>query len=254
MLYRVILKCEYKGNERINYNWGTLFHGFLMKELPVEAAQLLHQSNLRPFSQYCLPDSEGILIWTINLWDCELSQLIIKSLMSIDRIYLKQKNTELLVLNTEKSYQDEQQYFSKFFNDESPCRRYELEFLTPCAHKQGGEYIMFPAIEPIINSLFKRYNAFVKEISLNDEAAKEHIINNLKIVRYSLYSSVFYLERAKITGYKGKLTVIIRGPEQLARLTGALLSYGEYSGAGIKTALGMGAMKVTPIYPPQGEK
>ncbi len=251
MLYKIVLKCEYNGSERINHNWASTFHGFLMKELPEEASKLLHQKDLRPFSQYTLANREGYLIWTINLLDCELSQLIIEKLMSLNRIYLKQKDTDLIVLNTEKSFLDEQQYFSRFFNDIPPCRRFELEFLTPCAHKQGGEYVMFPNIETIVNSLFKRYNAFVKNISLNDEAAKAHIIKNLKIARYSLYSSVFYLERTKITGYKGKVTVTIRGPEQLVRLAGALLSYGEYSGLGIKTALGMGAMKVTPIYAPQ---
>lgn len=254
MLYKLVLKCEYKGNERISHNWGSLFHGFIMNMLSEEDASMLHQSELRPFSQYCLPDGEGNLIWTISLWDCQLSQLIIKNLMSLNRIFLKQKNTKLIVLNTEKTYLNEQQYFSMFFNDEASCRRYELEFLTPCAHKQDGEYVMFPNIMSITNSLFKRYNAFTKEISLNDETAKEHIINNLKIVRYSLYSSVFYLEKTKITGYKGKLSVIIKGPEQLARLAGALLSYGEYSGIGIKTALGMGAVKITPIHTPQGEK
>ncbi len=45
----------------------------------------------------------------------------------------------------------------------------------------------------------------------------------------------------------GKITIIIRGPEQLARLAGALISFAEYSGLGIKTALGMGGVKVREI-------
>ena len=44
MLYKIVLKCKYEGKERISHNWGSLFHGFLLKELPEEAVQLLHQS------------------------------------------------------------------------------------------------------------------------------------------------------------------------------------------------------------------
>jgi CRISPR-associated endoribonuclease Cas6 len=62
-----------------------------------------------------------------------------------------------------------------------------------------------------------------------------------------LHSSVYYLENIKITGYMGRLTLVISGPEQLARLTGALLCFAEYCGLGVKTALGMGAVRVKQI-------
>ena len=45
----------------------------------------------------------------------------------------------------------------------------------------------------------------------------------------------------------GRVTLVIGGPDQLARLAGAMLSFGEYCGIGIKTALGMGAVRVTPV-------
>jgi CRISPR/Cas system endoribonuclease Cas6 (RAMP superfamily) len=45
----------------------------------------------------------------------------------------------------------------------------------------------------------------------------------------------------------GKITLVVNGPDQLARLAGAMLSFAEYSGVGIKTALGMGGVRIREI-------
>ena len=71
------------------------------------------------------------------------------------------------------------------------------------------------------------------------------ISQGLQIVRYSLRSAIYYLENTRIIGYKGKITLIIRGPVELARLAGALLFFAEYAGLGVKTALGMGGVRIT---------
>ena len=75
----------------------------------------------------------------------------------------------------------------------------------------------------------------------------EQVARHIRIVRYSLRTAVYFLENTKITGYMGRITLVIRGPEPLARLAGALLSFAEYCGIGIKTALGMGAVKIKQI-------
>lgn len=247
MLQKILIQCKFGGEQKANYNWGSLFHGFLLKSLPGDVSEQLHHSKLRPFSQYVSARDEQQLIWHIGLWDVDIARYIVQTVMPLTEITLQQKNLTMEVSDIQKTSQSEQEYFGRFFAAKEPCRRYELEFLTPCTHKQDGKYALFPSSELIMASLAKRCSAYIQGISLDDSEAIGHLVEHTRIVRYSLRSAVYYLENTKISGYMGKITFEIRGPEQLARLAGALLSFAEYSGLGIKTALGMGGVRIKEI-------
>lgn len=255
MLQNIVLKCKHHSGVKANYNWGSLFHGFLIKSLPADVADLLHQSQLRPFSQYVAkgPD-EHQLIWNIGLWDEVIANHIVQTVMPLGTIDLEQKGITLDVMGVQRSSISERDYFGQYFGSDDPCRRYEIEFITPCTHKQNGSYVLFPSPELMVNSLSSRCCAFMQDVSLDDPMAMEQVAGNLRIVRYSLRSGVYYLENTKITGFLGRLILTLSGPDQLARLTGALLSFAEYSGLGIKTALGMGGVVVRRISPLLTEK
>jgi len=248
MLQKIILQCEYEGGQRTGFQWGSVMHGALMETLPPEIAGHLHQSRLRPFAQFVLPGAQRQLSWQIGLWDNGIADQIIKAVMPLTGIALKQKGGRLQVLETQRFSISKQEYFKRFFTAPEPCRRFEISFLTPCTHKQDGSYALFPSPALIVQSLSDRYNAFADEFSLDDPEAMQQLAGHMHIVRYALHSAVYYLEKTKITGYLGKITLIIRGPEQLARLGGALLSFAEYSGLGIKTALGMGGVSLREIF------
>ena len=55
----------------------------------------------------------------------------------------------------------------------------------------------------------------------------------------------FHLEGTSIPAFMGHMEVHINGPQPLVNLIHLLLRYGEYAGVGIKTAMGMGAMRIT---------
>lgn len=246
-MQKIIVQCKYSGDQKSNYNWGSLFHGFLIKALPPDMAEMLHSSRLRPFSQYVLPQPGQVLHWVIGMWDTEIAGHIVQAVLPLTRIELQQKGLTLEVTGTQRFVQSEQEYFRRFFAAGAPCRRYELEFLTPCTHRQDGRYALFPSPDLIVHSISKRYSAYTQDVSIDDPLAMEQIARHMRIVRYSLRTAVYFLEDTKITGYTGRITLVISGPEQLARLAGALLSFAEYSGIGIKTALGMGAVKIKQI-------
>lgn len=247
MLQKIILQCKYEGEQRASYNWGSLLHGFLMQALPEETADMLHESGLRPFSQYVLAPAEKQLNWNIGLWDRDLAEQILQAVMPLSRIELVQKGIILEVGGVQRITRTESEHFDHFFIGEPPCRRFEIDFLTPCTHKQNGNYVLFPSPELIVNSLSRRFDAHIPDITLNDPAAMQEVSRHIRIVRYSLRSAVYYLENTKITGYTGRITLVVGGPEQLARLTGALLSFAEYSGLGVKTALGMGGVQIRKV-------
>lgn len=246
MLQKIILQCKYQGEQEANYHWGSLMHGMILEKLPVDVVKMLHESKLRPFSQYLIPKPEQKLSWHIGLWDKNVAEIIEPILVSLQQFTIKHKGISLEVVEVDKRIISYQDYFANFFVSANVCRRYEVNFLTPCSHKRDGQYVIFPTVDLMIQSVAKRYCAFIHDFSLDDPEAITQIIQHMRIVRYSLRSAVYYLNGTKITGYLGKITIQIQGPEQLARLAGALLSFAEYAGLGIKTALGMGGVRIIP--------
>lgn len=247
MFQKISLKCAYQSDAKATYNWGSLMHGALMELLTPEIADRLHEISLRPFSQYVLSLNNRSIEWHIGLWDDEISAAIKQAVMAVPFIDIKHIGIRLNIETSEINGQSEKEFLSGFFTEEIPCRRYELEFITPCTHKSGGRYVIFPTPELIIQSLYMRYCAFSQEFSIDDAETMAQLAANLRIVRYSLHSAQYNLEGANITGYVGKITFSIHGPEQLVRLAGMLLSFAEYAGVGIKTSLGMGGCRVRKI-------
>lgn len=247
MLQKIVIQCKYSGENKASYNWGSLFHGVIMEMLPAEIAEEIHESQMKPFSQFITPSGEDQLEWLIGLWDEYISEHIVKAVMPMTKIELKHKELVLNITDIKRSSISENDYFGLFFTGDNPSRRYEIEFKTPCTHKQYGAYATFPSVDLIIQNLIRRFSAFTQEFSLDAPEAMEQIIDNIRIVRYSLRTAIYYMEQTRITGYVGRITVAISGPEQLARLTGAILVFAEYSGIGIKTALGMGGVTIRPL-------
>lgn len=63
-------------------------------------------------------------------------------------------------------------------------------------------------------------------------------------MRYDLKSTTFSLEGVKIPSFIGKITIKITGTQTMANFAHMLFEFGEYAGVGIKTALGMGYVKM----------
>jgi len=64
------------------------------------------------------------------------------------------------------------------------------------------------------------------------------------VIRYDLKSVSFSLEGVKIPSFIGKITIKLHGTDTMANFVNMLFEFGEYSGVGIKTSLGMGYMKI----------
>lgn len=75
----------------------------------------------------------------------------------------------------------------------------------------------------------------------------ENLISNSTITSYKLQSTYFSVESVKIPSFTGRITIKINKSAHLGNILKLLLSYGEYSGIGIKTALGMGTVKIEEV-------
>jgi len=244
MLRTFDLKCR-TAAPSIHCNWAAYLHGHLMESLPHEIADASHASGLRPFSQYLLPEDGGFR-WRICCWDDRMSEAI-SDLVPVGAAFsLRQKGADIQVEARDESSVTDKQLFSRFFLSEEPVSRlYELRLLTPCAHRSGNAYVLFPSAELIMNSLYRRFCTFAEVLSIEDEAVQREIAASVRITRYAIRSAVYHIEGGGVTGFTGSLTLRIDGNAQLARLAGMLLSFAPYAGIGAKTALGMGACSLS---------
>lgn len=241
--FYIVLQCE---KDFANRNMGSIFHGVLMDILPEDYVDKLHESTLKPFSQYVLPCETG-LKWQICALNDECAQYLSNALFcEINEITLKKKNTVLNI--TERSMNSitykhliDNTYFSE------PLDFIKIYFNTPTTFKANGSYTIFPDIEMIYKNLIRRFDMFSNEFSLYDENTITELTEKSIISAYKLQSTSYSLESVRIPSYTGWISIKVKGSQQLAGLMHLLLKFSEYSGIGIKTALGMGAVRTEEV-------
>ncbi|RRD93727.1 CRISPR-associated endoribonuclease Cas6 [Clostridiales bacterium COT073_COT-073] len=229
--------------EQVSLGMSSLFHGALMERISGEYADYLHLSALKPFTQY-LELSDNAWYWNISTYTTAAYQEIIeKALDHLQVITLKHKKMDIGLKEVERKCIEKKEFFS-FFTGENKSRLISLEFITPAAFKQRGEYFFFPEIFLIYQSLMNKYNIVSEQFESVDYETLEQLTEYTKMVHYQLRSTYFYLEGVKIPGFVGKITLKISGPQTMVNFANTLFEFGEFSGIGIKCSIGMGALKM----------
>lgn len=242
--FTIAFSCE-KGFA--NRNMGSLFHGVLMELLPSDYAEQLHQNTLKPFSQHVEVSDTG-LKWNICALNAECAKHVNDALMGgIEEIFLRNKEKKLKIISRSMSSISYKTLIDNTYFGQT-AKIVKVHFRTPASFKSDGRYLIYPDIAAMYRNLIRKFDAFSDEFSMYDEEILESLINCSAIVSYKLQSCAYSLETVKIPAYIGTVGIKITGSEQLKNLARLLLSFGEYAGIGIKTALGMGAVKVDEVF------
>ena len=235
---QLTLQSEYQ----ISLPMSSLFHGVLIQQLSRNYAEKMHESTVRPYSQFL---DEALNQWNIQVVNEEAAEEIEKPILKDDFsvLCLEKRGWNIPIIEKKvivKSYDEllKETYFGN-------CKRYiTIKFLTPTAFKQKKNYVCYPDIRLLFQSIIQKHDAIQNKTKFQDEQVLEDIIEYTKIARYNLRTKPFDLEGIRIQGFVGTVTLKIGGPQMLVNLIHFLLSYAQYSGVGIKTAIGMGAMIV----------
>ena len=241
MLNRATITLK-KDDADLTYHISSLLQGVLMELVPDGYGNILHRNEVKPYSQSVSIEGSH-LIWTINTLDEESAVHLLDPLLSMqfDRVFLRQKQLELDIIQNERH----QINYDILLRDTffSRCNRYvTVRFKTPTAFKSKGKYQFYPTVRHIFQSLTSKFDCFSEESEIGFKENLEDIDNYVDIIKYSLHSTYFYLEGIKIPAFLGTVTFKINGPQQMVNLIHMLLRFGEYSGVGIKCAMGMGAI------------
>ena len=241
------LKIKFGGNAEIvpNSRLAAVFHGVMMEMISVDYAEYLHLSQVHPYSQY-ITGENNCIVWNINTLDKNSAENIIGVLDSDDfkNAELKSKSVKLNVISKEYSEIGYDDLLNEYYLGGRSARYITLRFITPTAFKSSGKYIIFPTSKLILNSIAARYDMFAGSTSVGDEHLAEYIEKYTDIVEYDLKSVKFSLEGITVPSFVGSVKIKLSGSREFICLMNMLLRYGEFSGTGIKTSLGMGAYKI----------
>ena len=168
---------------------------------------------------------------------------IILPLEELKQITIRRKEITTNVVGRSIEILEESELMKQFY--EESCDRYlNLQFCTPTAFKRDGKYVNYPDLRLVYGSLMRKYSAASEELDMYDEETLEELVRNSEIIRYRLQTMPFPLEKVQINGFVGNASIKIKGTETLANYIRLLCRFGEYSGVGIKTSMGMGAMQL----------
>lgn len=246
----VTFSLQSLGPEPLNYAQASLFHGCLMELAAPEGdyGSILHNSPRPPFSQH-LEMRDGNWYWTVSFLDGKAQELLyVRHLRDLSELTLKHSGTRILLTERTESVLTDADLGDLFYRSDCP-HLLRAEFVTPTAFKSRGEYVIFPTLRHIYQSLMSRYDAFHHEECLGDPETLESLSTGTRIIGYGLRTVPFHLEGIKVTGFTGYITLCHGRNRTLSSLSHALLRFGEYSGVGIKTAMGMGGMRLSVLTP-----
>ena len=223
---------------------GSVMQGVLMQLINQDFVTKLHQTGFNPYSQ-CLIKNDT-LEWHIRTTSEEACREMIDPILKSDftEIRLEQKNLTLQIAKKEFRSIPKKELLNEFYSDK--CSRYlHMEFQTPTAFKSNGHYIIMPDARLIFQSLMNKYSASGEDMQMYDQETLEEITSQIVVKNYRLRSTSFPLEGTRIPAFRGEMSIKTGGAETLARYVRLLARFGEFSGVGIKTGMGMGAFRIS---------
>jgi len=239
------LKLDLKPNteDKVGYLQSSLFQGVLMESIDAQYAETFHQSGLHPYSML-IANKDG-LTWSIRTLNDDAYHGIIEPMISpsFTSFDLRKRDVKIDIVNktiTTKTYED----LMKTFNSEQADRYLRISFDSPTAFKSDSSYVFMPDVRLLFGSLMRKYSAASSSTDMTDEDTLGYITDHTSISDYRIRSTRFPLEGTKIPSFMGDITLHFRGTDTMSRYAKMLLEFGEFSGAGIKCGMGMGAIRI----------
>lgn len=230
---------------RLVQSVGSILHGIIMECIDPSYAQLLHSYDIRPYSQYIFFDnSTKQYIWRISAVTKEAVQQLVKVMYQVpDKLFLKQKQGYLHIVKREiveaTTYQA---LMERFLATDIEYKGVQFTFTSPTSFKVDGHYTIYPEAFRLYRYWLKRWNTFSSGERMESEDLSQAIEKSLLVRHYSLHLQRFGLEQVLIHGFKGSFTIQFKGKFIVQQVLSLLSYYGQFTGVGIKTALGMGGL------------
>lgn len=241
---KLLMELNNKTQERLTVQKASLFHGVMMELIDHEYASVLHDNSMRPYTQTIFK-KDGKYYWQITTMTDEAKEKILIPILSGSLRSIELKHNDISVGVGKKHFMEEsyQEIAERYFNNGDCSKDVSVRFVNPTAFKRDGVYLNYPDIYLVYNSIINRFNQFSGDPFQNDRELVHTLSDKTKISEYDLHSVFFSIERGKVNGFSGKATFHVEGDSQIVSLANMLFHFAEYSGIGMKTAIGMGTFR-----------
>ena len=229
----------------LNWRKSSNLHGVLMDQIDEGYAAELHLQQVHPYSQ-CLLTEGDRKYWCIRTLDQRAYENIILPMMRVNGFELNKGSIHADVGSRTCRTLEKNALLEEFY-DGRGLRCFDLEFQTPTAFKSGGRYVFYPDLMLLYQSLMNRYTLSSADMEMRDPDTLEQMVQGSEVLRYRLQTVPFPMEGVTVTGFKGTLRIRLKGTDTMARYIRLLMRFGEFSGVGIKTGIGMGAIRYMEI-------
>lgn len=239
MLTHLKIKLNLK-DINISYQSSSLFQGVLMEIIDSSAAETLHNLPYNPYSQW-IEIRGDIGYWHIYGLNEFAFNNIIKPILSLDKIYLENKDIyiQTIDINLNKIPRGEL-IENSLFGENS--RNIDIRFKSPTSFRSNNQYVIFPDSRLIFQSLMRKFDNTGNEKIFSYELL-EDMSNQIYISRYNMKSTVFHMKNIIIPSFVGDIRLRVEGRKEIRNLANLLVKFGEYSGVGIKSSIGMGSIE-----------
>ena len=151
---------------------GSVLHGVLMELVGIEYAGQLHETGLRPYSQYIYFDKEkGQYIWRLSAVTAEAVERILRLALDMpEKIFLKQKRGHIYI--QDRTILEETSYealMAKFWSGEAEYAQAKLRCVTTTSFKVDQQYTIFPEAFRIYRYLLRQWNQFTTFETMDSE-------------------------------------------------------------------------------------
>ena len=225
---------------------GSVLHGVLMELVGTDYAGQLHETGLRPYSQYVYFDKDRKqYIWRLSGVTADAVNRIVRPMLEMpEKIFLKQKRGYLYIKDRtileETAYED---LMHKFWSSDSLYTQAKLQCMSTTSFKVDKQYTIFPEAFRIYRYLLRQWNQFSTFGILDTDSILGDLEAGVFIRDYNLRMGIYGLEGVKIRGFRGQVIMQFKRNVELQRVLALLSYYSQFTGLGIKTALGMGGVK-----------
>lgn len=244
---KILLLCE--SNKEYSYDLAPKFHGWLMEHISFDAAEYFHLSQVNPYSLRVLSNKGSNILLELVTLD-EYAEKVFDVILLTDSLneIILGNNAEIhLKILAKDVVELPQEKLTELFYSAQPKREIEIEFLTATSFKAHGSFVFMPDVLLMFQNLMLRYTMIFENNTSVDKELLQEIIDKTKIVSFSIRSSYFPIHGRYIPGFIGKVKLRCNGSKTLINYVNMLLRFAEYSGVGIKTSMGMGAVRIRMI-------
>lgn len=243
-MQKISLVCQSKG--KYNFNDGVYFHGWLMSQVSEEFADKMHQTGVNPVT-IVVYGKKNEVIFSVALLTDEAVAEVAGMLMDDTFTSFSLKSTEqcdFKILRKVKENLESKDLAQVFYQQDQAERLFQVNVMTPLAFKSNGTYYNLPDIRLFFQSIMKKYNAIFENTEHIDLDLLDEICSKVNLVNFRINSRRFYIHKAYINGFCGRLVFYCKGAETLSNYVAMLLRFAEFSSVGVKTSLGMGSIAV----------